>query len=210
MPDNKQKTGQWLSVLFYLQLCAIGLTLLNQLSLTLQFSLGGSWITWVRRGVNIGIVACLFLLPGHYRPAAASKGIWLVFSILPSVLSLLFRPLGMDLYVLISSITARITTVLALLALYLEYRAHADTGAAADRSKWILLWTFNLVLTLGMNLLLPLLQDNLNTMLQNGITWGLTVYNLIVLALTLTVDILYLILLSRTVQNARNEEHTYG
>lgn len=210
MLDNKQKTIQWLSVLFYLQLSVIVLTLMKQLALTLHFSMGGNWITWVQRGIYVAIVVCLFQLPNHYRPAAVSKGIWLVFSILPSILTLFFRSLGMDLYILISSIVSKTTAVLALLALYLEFRAHADTGAAADRSKWIILWVCNLVLSLGMGLLSSLLQDKINTMLQNGITWGLTAYNLSALLLGLAVNAAYLVALLRTIKNAKEKENTDG
>lgn len=175
MTDNKQKTVQWLSTLFYLQLSAIGLMLLNQLSLTLHFSLGGSWITWVRRGINIAIVVCLFLLPMHYRKAAVFKTAWLVCSLLPSVLQLFLRDLGMELYLSISSVLSLATSILSLVAIYLEYGAHAAFAPEKDRSKWLILFVCTLVLSAASQAVAALMQRTLNTMIQNGITWGITV-----------------------------------
>ena len=44
-------------------------------------------------------------------------------------------------------------------------------------------------------------------MVQNGITWGITVYNLITSVCVLMIEIAYLILLARTIQNVKHEEN---
>lgn len=210
MEKNRADLVKWLQILFYIQLAGILLTAMSRLAPYLNISLGGNWITWVHRGLNLATVVCLFLLPALYQKAAVCETAWLLGNLLPPVLSKLIPQLGINMYMTVSSLLSWITLALSLIARFLEYNTHAAVSAQKDAKKWRILFVSSLVLSLAANIAAVLLQDPLSDMAQNGITWGITLYNLAAWLCTLVISIVYLILLARTIQNVKKEGNPYG
>ena len=207
MENTRSNLVKWLQILLYIHIAAILLTALSKLSLILNISLGGNWISWLQRGVNLATMVCLFLLPAIYRKAAMFKAGWLLCNWLSPVVPKLVPLLGMELSMTISSVLAWIIFALSFIALFLEYHTHSTISAQKDAGKWKILFVCSLALSLVATIVAAALQNTFIDMVQNGITWGIMVYNLITSVCILIIEIAYLILLARTIQNVKHEEN---
>lgn len=207
MEKTRSNFVKWLQILLYIHIAAILLTTLSRLSLILNISLGGNWISWLQRGVNLATVMCLFLLPAIYRKAAMFKAGWFLCNWLSPAVPKLVPLLGMELSMTVSSVLTWITFALSFIALFLEYNTHSTVSAQKDTAKWKILFVCSLILSLVAMLAAAALQSILSNMVQNGITWGITVYTLITSVCVLMIKIAYLILLARTIQNVKHEEN---
>lgn len=205
MNKTKQQTVQWLQLLFFFQLASLVLTLLPRLELVLSLNITGSWLTWVKKILQLGIAVCLFLLPWRYRPSAIAKAAGLLCTLLSLVLYRLIT--DVDLYLTVRNLLYWGALLLALLAQFLEYRAHGATAPQTGR-KWNYLFAGSLAVTLVTSAAAALLQPVMDEMVYNGITWGITLWNLIALLLTLAVNVCYLIFLYQTVQAVKNQDVT--
>jgi hypothetical protein len=135
------------------------------------------------------------------------KAGWLLCNWLSPVVPKLVPLLGMELSMTISSVLAWIIFSLSFIALFLEYHTHSTISAQKDAGKWKILFVCSLALSLVATIAAAALQNTFSDMVQNGITWGITVYNLITSVCILIIEIAYLILLARTIENVKHEEN---
>lgn len=207
MKQNEGTQLQWLQGLLYIQLAGCVLTALTILSGLIQISFGG-WIATLQRAVSIGTALCLLLLPGRYRISGGAKALVLVCNLLPVGLHAALR-LDVNTYLTVSMVLGRISGILALVALYLEYTAHA--AQAPDLSRpWHILLVCGLGVSLVSTAALQLFQKSISNLVQNGETWVITLYNSVAHTLNLIINILYLVLLHRTIDSIRKETEADG
>lgn len=213
MHEQKQTTRKWLRILLIIQLAVLILTLLNRIPLVFPIYLGGNWIPWAIRGLHLMTVVCLFSLPTLYRKAAVLKAIWLVGSLLNTLVfspvlthSPVYSALGMERFQLISNVASVLISILYWIALFLEYRAHGALGSEKNTKHWYILYICSVALTLILNIMVILLQVLFETMVQNGMIWGITLYNAVSYLPNLAIQIVYLVLLRRTIQITEKEE----
>lgn len=207
MKQNDRNQLQWLQGLLYIHLVGCVLTALTIVSGLTQISFGG-WIATLQRAVSIGAALCLLLLPGRYRISGAAKALVLVCNLLPVGLHAALR-LDVDTYLTVSMVLGRISGILALVALYLEYTAHA--AKAPDLSRpWYILLVCGLAVSLLSTAALQLFQESISNLVQNGETWVITLYNTVAHTLNLIINIMYLVLLYRTMESIRKEKKSDG
>lgn len=205
MTENRQKTIQWLCILLYLQLASVVLSAVIRIAPVLNLSLGGSWVTWIQRCLNLATMVCLFLLPTQYRKAAIFKLSWLVCSLIliPALAAL--RRAGMELYLTVNSLVSLVSSVLSLVSLYLEYQAHAALSGPGASKKWNILFLCGLGLSLAGSAAVSIAQPWLTEMVQGGNSGVINWFNLAVWLPSMAVSVAYLVLLRRTVQTISND-----
>lgn len=207
MEENRRFPVKWMWALFCIHLAGLALTALAVLSTLLPFSVG-SWYTWARRAVNLGSVVCLYLLSGRYRLAAMAKALGLVCGLLTGLLNSWLR-IPVQTLMPISVVLSNASTVLALVALLLEYTAHAKT-VPADRNKWHIFLACRLAVTLLSTVSLALLQPVMSQMVSNGETWLVKLWNILAQSVNLAMGVIYLMLLYRAIQIVRKEVFVNG
>lgn len=205
------KPKNCLRLLFVIKLAFMSLTLLSLASTIFQFSLGGNWGLWAQRGLNLAMTLCLFVLPTFYRKAALSKAVWMAFNLLNTLAlpEFLSGRLDGEIYMSVGQIISYLVTALAFIALFLEYQAHSKLCHSKDTNKWMILFVCNLVVYVGSLVASYVVSDLLNTMVQNGNTQILTVYNLAITAPSQIINIVYLVLLERTIRNVKRKENAH-
>lgn len=196
MEENRDNFRKWLWALFYIHLAGLALTALTFLSMLLPFSVGG-WYTWARRAVNLGIVVCLYLLSGRYRLSSMVMALGLLCGLLTGLLNSWLR-IPVQTLMPISVVLSRASTVLALVALFLEYTAHAKT-VPADRNKWHIFLACRLAVTLLSTAGVALLQLVMSQMANRGETWLMELWNVLAWSLNLATGVIYLVLLYRAI-----------
>lgn len=202
MEQQKSMTFRWLQVLFYFHLVSAAMTLLFLVGNVFRLSLSGEWVTWANRVISLGTVLCLFMLPGKFLPAAIARVGLLLCSLFPMLLPNL---LGLEAYIAAPNILQWVSPVLTVLAIFLEYHAHAMT-VPENANRWHLLTLVSLCISLVSMLLLPTLEEAISEMVQNGNTWCIRVYNAVVYLLTLALDGWYLTLLQNNLQMLENKD----
>ena len=199
MEENKQLPVKWLWGLFWLHVANCLLPLFGHLP-----PLVGSWYPWAQRVVSLGIVVCLYLLPGRYRLAGMAKALGLLCSVICLVFYRVLYAFGVQLdaegYDLAYTLLSRASDILALTAMILEYTAHA--AAVPDhKRKWYIFLCCSLAITLATSVFVALVQPMLEEL-----SWVfLLLWNLGARTLSLAASIAYLLLLYRVINAQRKE-----
>ena len=204
MEERRDVPLKWLWGLFWLHVASCLLPFFENLSVWAV-----TWYPWIQRVVSLAIAVCLFLLSGRYRLAGMAK----ILSLLCSIISLVFFRLlyayGVQLdaeeYDVAINVLSRTATVLGLIALFLEYTAHAQ-AVPGDSRKWQILLCCSLTVTVISHVAAALLQPRL---LELGEVF-IRLWNVSVFLLLLTERIIYLLLLYRVIGAQREEEKNYG
>lgn len=197
MEENKQLSLKWLSLLFYVHLAGCLLSVLALLATAIPFAVG-SWYTWAQRAVSLAIAVCLMLLSGRYRLSGVLKVLALVCGLLPGLLNSWLQMPAQAL-ITVSTVMGRTSTVLALVALFLEYIAHA-AASPRDRTKWYIFLSCSLAVTVLSSAAVAVMQPLLNSMVQEAFLRFARVWNVLSRTLSLAVGIIYLVLLHRVIR----------
>ncbi len=199
MEENKQLPVKWLWGLFWLHVANCLLPLFGHLP-----PLVGSWYPWAQRVVSLGIVVCLYLLPGRYRLAGMAKALSLVCNLIALVVYPVLNAFGAQLtgvhYAYIYTALAGASELLALIAIGLEYVTHAAT-VPTDRKKWYIFLCCSLVITLATSVFVALVQPMLPDLNVQFIRF----WNLGARTLSLAASIAYLLLLYGVINAQRKE-----
>ena len=214
MDGNRKNTTFILYALFAIQLIGLLLSILNRVW-PLLFSISApvrEWITIFQRIVNFGVVICLFLLPNRYRPAAILKGIWCISLVLPRFVDFFVPEANMELRISINIALNYLMVLLSLIAFYLEYFAHSAAVIGPLKKAWYILFAcvvlgelFAVIVVhhLGNTIFSP----NLNILLSIE---TINLANLISALPSFILQIAYLIILWKTIQNIHHQESGYG
>lgn len=201
MYANRENSIRWLRGLFYIHLAGCLLSALALLSTAIPFAVG-SWYTWTQRAMSLGIVVCLYLLPGRYRLAAMAKALGLLCGLISLVFYRVLYGFGVQLdaegYELAYTLLGRASDILALIAMILEYTAHANT-APDHKQKWYIFLGCSLAVTLISSVVAALLQPVFNEMVNEGSYGWIKLWNIGARTLSLAVSIIYLVLLQRVI-----------
>ena len=92
MEEKRKFPIIWLWGLFWLHVAACLLPFFGHLP-----AFVGSWYPWAQRAVSLGIVVCLYLLPGRYRLAGMAKALGLLCSLISLVFYRVLYPIGVQL-----------------------------------------------------------------------------------------------------------------
>ena len=199
MEENKQLSIKWLWGLLLLRAVDCLLPLFGQLPL---FA-GGGYL-WTQRAVSLGIVVCLYLLPGRYRLAGMAKALSLVCNLMAVAAYPVLNAFGVQLtglhYAYIYTALAGASELLALIAIGLEYVTHAAT-APTDRKKWYIFLCCSLAVTLVSSVAVALVQPVLPDLTVQFIR----LWNLGARTLSLAVSVIYMVLLYRIIDTQRKE-----
>lgn len=202
MEEKKQLPVTWLWGLFYVHLVGCLLSVFALLDTVMPFSVGG-WYTWAQRAVSLGIVVCLYLLSGRYRLAGMARTLGLLCSLLPLGLHTLLQ-MNVQTYAALSTVLSRASLVLTLIALFLEYTAHA-AAVPADKRKWYILLACSLAATLVSSVAIALLQPLVSNMAQEDLLRFSGRWNGLSRSLSLGTSVVYLALLRRGIDTQRKE-----
>lgn len=199
MGENKQLSVKWLWGLLLLRAVDCLLPLFGQLP-----PFVGSWYPWAQRAVSLGIIVCLYLLPGRYRLAGMAKAMSLVCNLVALAVYPVLNAFGAQLtgvhYAYIYTALAGVSEVLALIAIGLEYATHA-AAAPADRKKWYIFLYCSMAVTLVSSVFVALVQP----MLPDLTVSFIRLWNLGARTLSLVVSGIYMVLLYRIIDTQRKE-----
>lgn len=197
MEERKQFPVKWLWGLFYVHLAGALLSVLALASASFSLAVGG-WYTWVQQGVNLAVVVVLLLLPGDYRYAGIVKAAAMIFGVLPIGLHALLR-MDVQTYTYWSGILSRLSVLMNMFALALEYITHA-AAAPGEKSKWYILLGCSLAVTLLSHATMYILQPILQTMEMEEYLHFSKAWNVVVRALGLVLSAANLVLLRRLIR----------
>lgn len=201
---EKNKLVTYLRGLFYIQLAGCLLSALALLSSLLHFSVG-EWFSWAQKAVTLGAAICLLFLNGRYQLSGFAKAAAFVCGLLPLFLHNLMH-MDVQQYVSVNRILGRIALLFSMTAMVLEYSGHAAT-IPADKRKWNVLLIGSVTFTVLTTVAVDMLQNVMDKVIQNGIPWYITLYNLLAQSLSLAVGILYLFLLNRVISHIKQTMH---
>lgn len=201
MYENRENLLRWLRTLFYIHLTGCLMSALALASTVFTFAVGG-WYTWAQRFVSLGIAVCLYLMPGRYSYAGMAKALALLCTLVSLVLFRLLNAYGIQMqgatYMRVLNWLSHGTTVLALVALFLEYTAHA-AAAPRDRTKWYIFLGCSLVVAVLSVVSVKLMQPVFDEMVKEGVYRWIKLWNIGARTLSLAGSIVYLILLHRVI-----------
>lgn len=197
MNENRATLLRWLKVLFYIHLAGCLLSALNLAATAVPFSLG-TWYTWAQRGVNLAVAVALLLLPGNYRYAGMIKASAMIFGILPMGLHALLR-MDVQTYTYWSGILSRLSILMNMFALALEYIAHA-AAAPGEKSRWYILLSCSLAVTILSYATMYILQPILQTIEMEEYLHFAKAWNVVVRSLGLVLSAANLVLLHRMIR----------
>ncbi len=197
MEERKQFSVKWLWGLFYAHLAGTLLSALVLASTAFSFAVGG-WYTWVQQGVNLAVVVVLLLLPGDYRYAGIIKVAAMIFGVLPMGLHALLR-MDVQTYTYWSAILSRLSVLMNMFALALEYITHS-AAAPGEKSKWYILLGCSLATTVVSYATMFILQPILQTMEMEEYLHFSKAWNVVVRSLGLVLSAVNLVLLRRLIR----------
>lgn len=197
MNENRATLLRWLKVLFYIHLAGCLLSALNLAATAVPISLG-TWYTWAQRGVNLAVAVALLLLPGNYRYAGMIKASAMIFDILPMGLHALLR-MDVQTYTYWSGILSRLSILMNMFALALEYIAHA-AAAPGEKSRWYILLSCSLAVTILSCVTMYILQPILQTIEMEEYLHFAKAWNVVVRSLGLVLSAANLVLLHRMIR----------
>ena len=198
---------RWLRGLFFVQVAACLLSVLALLSTIFTWAVG-DWYSWADWALMLGAVICLMLLPGQYRLAGMVKALGLLCTLVGLVLYRLLYAYGLQLssgsYVMAVSWLNRGATVLTLAALILEYLTHGRIDPEG-RGKWNLLLCVNLGFSLVSTVAGLFVRRLMENLPQEALLMVSKGWNIGVRSLGMGINMIYLVLLYRLIQNIQKE-----
>lgn len=206
MNENRGNSLRYLHSLFYIQLAGGVLTALIFFATLIPFAVG-AWFNVAQTVVNLGVAVCLILLPGRYRLSGIARAVvaalgWWPF-VLHKLLPFLDGPVNLPVINAWTFTLGRVSLLLGLAATALEYTAHAS-AAPKERNKWYVLLACSLTVSLLSTVALSLLQPMLNELSVGFIR----IWNIMSRSVSLAAEIIYLVLLQRTIRGAESKENT--
>ena len=209
--EQKEQTTKYLAGLLYLGIASVSLNVITDILVN------DGWSFWLQLLLSAGMVACLYLLRSvgsKYLPAALFRAAGLLLNIALQAIGIFWMsrfpdaPETMQLGILITRVLGIGASVVSVLGLWFEYRAHGTLvsgGDAALQRKWNTLFFINL----GVSLLYSLCTY-VAVYLQGLLKWDISsTYALVLAILQLpgkVVYLLYLLYLYRTIRLVREEK----
>ena len=204
MNEHKNRILPYYHGLFYLRLLGGVLLLLAFFATLIPFA-AGAWYNVAQSIVRVGVAVCLFLLSGRWRLAGMAR----ILSLLCDVISLAFFRLlyayGVQLdmaeYGLAMNVLSRTASVLGMIALFLEYTAHAAL-VPEDRKKWYIFLICSVTVSTLSFASVSLLQP----MLGGLSVETMRVWSIVSHMVSLAVESIYLVLLYRGIRALNHQE----
>ena len=209
--EQKEQTTKYLAGLLYLGIASVSLNVITDILVN------DGWSFWLQMLLSAGMVACLYLLRSvgsKYLPAALFRAAGLLLNIALQAIGMFWMPRfpdapeTMQLGILITRVLGIGASVVSVLGLWFEYRAHGTLvsgGDAALQRKWNTLFFINLGVALFYSLC-----TYVAVYLQGLLKWDIsTTYALVLAILQLpgkVVYLLYLLYLYRTIRLVREEK----
>ena len=206
--QQKEQTEKWLLGLLYLGIATISLNVVTDILVN------DSWASYLQLILSGGTVVCLYMLhlaDKQYRLPALIRAVNLVLNLATLSISafvmpeLITTPEKLNSINLFMSLLGIVMSILSVLGLWFEYRAHGGLVSGADpafQRKWTALFFWHLGTSLFYSI-----GTYVAAYLQQLLRWDITTTYALVLAILQlpgkVVYLLYLLYLYRTIRLVR-------